>query len=173
MGKLILISGSNGSGKSAFAERLVGSIAAPRCYIATMVPHTEENRRRIEKHRRQRAGLGFTTLELPGHLSDAVVPEDGVVLLEDVSNLMANAMFDEGRDAKSVMEEILALSRRCRLLVAVTISGLAGEEYEGETKDYIAALRQVNDALFAVSCAAARMQHGEVIWEKGGAEDVG
>ena len=172
MGKMILISGGNGSGKSAFAETLVGGVAAPRCYIATMVPHTEENCRRIEKHRRQRAGLDFATLEVPVLVGDAAVSAESVVLLEDVANLMANAMFECGWSARQALEEILKLKERCRLLVAVTISDLKSEDYEGETKDYIAALQQLNDALFARSCAAAQMQEGEALWQKGGAADV-
>lgn len=172
MGNMILISGGNGSGKSAFAEKLVGGIDAPRCYIATMVPHTEENHRRIKKHRCQRAGLGFTTQELPVLVSKAADTAESVVLLEDAANLMANAMFECGWSAERAVEEIMALKQRCRLLVVVTISGLPSEEYEGETKDYITVLQRVNDALFAASCAAARLQDGAVIWEKGGAEDV-
>lgn len=173
MGKIILISGGNGSGKSAFAEAMVGETAGKRYYIATMVPHGEENRQRIEKHRRQRAGLGFTTLELPRHIADASVGERDVVLLEDVSNLMANAMFDEGRSAESVAEDILALAERCRLLFVVTISGLSAEGYSGETSDYIAALQAVNDYLYERASAAVTLEGGAPRWQKGGEKDVG
>ena len=48
MGKLIVVSGPNESGKSAFAESLMSRIPGQRYYIATMVPQTEENYRRIE-----------------------------------------------------------------------------------------------------------------------------
>ena len=49
MGKLIVVSGPNESGKSAFAESLMSRIPGQRYYIATMVPQTEENYRRIEQ----------------------------------------------------------------------------------------------------------------------------
>jgi len=172
MGKMILVSGANSSGKSIFAEKLVCAAGGPRIYIATMVPHTEENRQRIEKHRLQRAGMNFVTLEVPCCLSEAAVPEDGVVLLEDVSNLMANAMFEEDRGAESVIADIFALAERCRLLIAVTISDMPAGDYDEGTKHYIAALHSVNRTVYDRADAAAVLRGGEVFWQKGGAEDA-
>ena len=56
MGRLILVAGPNGSGKSLFAEQLTARTGRERFYIATMLPVTDDNLARIEKHRRQRAG---------------------------------------------------------------------------------------------------------------------
>jgi len=173
MGKIILVSGANGSGKSAFAENLVQETMGRRYYIATMVAHSEENHQRIEKHRQQRKGLDFTTLELPCRVGAASVEEGSVVLLEDASNLMANAMFEQGRNARSVCEDILALAERCRLLIVVTISGLVVEAYSGETSDYISALQAVNDGLYERAAAAVMLEGGVPQWLKGGREDVG
>ena len=89
MAVLVLISGSNNSGKSVYAEQLIARTSGSRYYIATMRPCTEDNHRRIEKHRAQRKGLGFETLECPCQIGDAPISADGVVLLEDVSNLLA------------------------------------------------------------------------------------
>ena len=44
----ILISGSNGSGKSLFAEQLISKMPEKRCYIATMKVQTEDNIQRVE-----------------------------------------------------------------------------------------------------------------------------
>ena len=118
MGTLIMISGANGSGKSRYAERIVARTTGERYYIATMRPCSEENLQRIEKHREQRKDLQFTTLECPYQVGAAAVERDGVVLLEDVSNLLANAMFERGGDEASVCADIEALCSRCRLLVA-------------------------------------------------------
>ena len=41
-----------------------------------------------------------------------------VVLLEDVSNLLANAMFEKGGSSDSVFRDICALADRCRIFVA-------------------------------------------------------
>lgn len=164
---LVLISGPNSSGKSLFAEGLISRAGGERFYIATMVPQTEDNRRRIEKHRAQRQGLNFTTLELPYGVGSAPVTPGSAVLLEDVSNLMANGFFERGRGADDVLRDILALSRRCSLLVAVTISGLSADGYDGETADYIAALTSLNQALLREADLAAEMRDGNPDYRKG------
>ena len=43
MGKLILVSGENSSGKSVFAESLFSKYSTKRYYIATMIPKTDDN----------------------------------------------------------------------------------------------------------------------------------
>lgn len=73
---LILITGGSGSGKSSFAEKRITELrdrlSAPASpdtkqstmyYIATMQVYGEEGRKKVERHRRLRAGKGFITLE--------------------------------------------------------------------------------------------------------------
>lgn len=61
---LILVTGGSGSGKSAFAEDRILSLGeAKRIYIATMHPFDQESFKRIERHRKMRAGKGFDTIE--------------------------------------------------------------------------------------------------------------
>ena len=98
-GRLLLVTGGAASGKSAFAEELSRSM--PRdgklFYVATMYwdrtdPETQE---RVLRHRRQRCGKGFETIERERRiagLTDWLRPGD-VMLLEDLSNLLANEMF--------------------------------------------------------------------------------
>ena len=164
---MILISGGNGSGKSLFAEKLAATADLPRYYIATMVPQNEENDRRIEKHRRQRAGLDFTTLELPCHVGQAQVPADSLVLLEDASNLLANLVFTENGTGDEALEEILALRDRCRYLLVVTISGLDESAYDGETAAYIRAMSRLNEQLLDLSDAAVELVDGIPVIRKG------
>ena len=169
--RLILISGGNGSGKSLYAEELVSRTEGARFYVATMLPCTEDNHRRIEKHREQRRGLGFVTLECPRNVGSLSPSADGVVLLEDVSNLLANAMFEDGGDAQSVFEDILALAARCRLLVAVTISGLVDEGCDAETREYIRQLDRLNRMLHDRAVVAVAMRDRVPNIEKGDIHD--
>ena len=169
---LILIIGKNSSGKSAFAEKLASRLSRRRFYIATMQPFGEEGAARIEKHRSQRATLNFETLELPHRVSDAAVSPDGVVLLEDVSNLLANAMFENNQDEAHVFEDILLLASRCQALVAVTIDELESGEYSEETRAYIAALAQLNKLLFEHSDIVFEMQSGAAVLRKGAVNDM-
>ena len=100
---LSLIIGGAGSGKSALAEALCCSQDGPRLYIATMSKADGESLERIEKHRRQREGLRFDTLECPAGLDRADIPDGANALLEDLSNLLANELFSpEGGGADAV-----------------------------------------------------------------------
>lgn len=90
-----LVVGGAGSGKSAFAEGLACQLSQTRTYIATMASNGSEARARIRRHREQRAGLGFSTIECDGSLEPALggARRGGVVLLDDLGNLLANALF--------------------------------------------------------------------------------
>ena len=93
---LILVTGGSGSGKSAFAESVVmGLKTRPNLYIATMYPFDEECHRRIARHRLMRRDKGFETLECYTGLKDAKIPSSGTTLLECMSNLTANEMYQE------------------------------------------------------------------------------
>ena len=169
MAILVLISGSNNSGKSIYAEQLIAKTVGDRYYIATMCPCTEDNHRRIEKHRAQRQGLGFDTIESPYQVGNAPVSSGGVVLLEDVSNLLANAMFEKGGNSDSVFRDICALADRCRILVAVTIAGLKDDGYDEETATYVNGLNEINRKLFDKASVAISMQDGTPVYQKGDA----
>lgn len=89
-----LVVGGSGSGKSAYAEQVAVHLAKSRTYVATMRSDGSEARERINRHRLQREGLGFRTVECPDSLVPAVATgRGGVVLVDDLGNLVANALF--------------------------------------------------------------------------------
>ncbi len=163
----MIISGANGSGKSRFAEDQIAKTSDTRFYIATMKPQTEENYQRIEKHKKQRQGLRFQTLELPYQVGDAPVEPESVVLLEDVSNLFANAWFEKQGSVDSVFEDICKLAGRCKWLAAVTIAGLEATGYDAETTAYICGLNQLNTWLLEKADVSIVMKEQQPVWEKG------
>lgn len=164
---LILITGKNNSGKSVFAENLAIRLGGKRVYIATMRPNGEDGAARVKKHRQQRAGLGFETLELPYTVANAGIDKSSVALLEDVSNLLANAMFERRQDEAAVFKDIMELSSRCDNLIAVTISEFEPGEYDDETRAYIAALRRLNNMLFAAFDTVFEMKDRAAVLRKG------
>jgi adenosylcobinamide kinase/adenosylcobinamide-phosphate guanylyltransferase len=153
---LHLITGGSGSGKSAYAEQQVLSLGeGRRIYIATMIPYGEEGRQRVERHRRLRAQKDFDTIECYRELAALHVPADSIVLLECMSNLVANEVFEpEGAGPETVTavcNGIRHLVEQVRHLIIVTNEVFSdGITYAPETMDYL-------KYLGAVNCAVAQM----------------
>lgn len=92
-----VVTGGSGSGKSAFAEQCILDCQGNnRIYIATMYPFDEESHRRIARHRAMRAEKKFTTIERYTDLEHLTIPQGADVLLECMSNLTANEIYQEG-----------------------------------------------------------------------------
>ena len=95
-----------------------------------MQPYTEETMKKIERHHRLRAGKGFRTLEKYTDLSELEIPKNQGILLECISNLVANELYREDgtlNDLKETKEKVLAgvrrLSNSTTRLVIVTNEG--------------------------------------------------
>jgi adenosylcobinamide kinase/adenosylcobinamide-phosphate guanylyltransferase len=92
-----LVLGGARSGKSAFAEQLIGDSGLLRIYLATATAGDDEMRSRIAHHRVQRGG-GWTTVEEPLALVDTLTREatDGRAVLVDCLTLwLSNLMLAE------------------------------------------------------------------------------
>ena len=144
----ILITGGSASGKSQYAEGVAAALPGPRLYIATMRPWDDECLRRIEKHRRQRAGLGFSTVEHYGDLQSLVLPARGTALLECMSNLTANVLFGPDAPAEpfeAVTAGLRTLMGQCENLVVVTNEVFSdGCTYDDATTGYLRLLARLN-----------------------------
>lgn len=154
---LALIIGSSGSGKSAFAENMVMEFGEySRAYIATMEIFDEESRRRVDRHRKMRAYKDFRTIESPTHLEDVVINSKEVVLLECMSNLVANEIFSPNGRKENVVDIICdgvkKINSLAEHMVIVTNDVFAdGANYDESTNDYIAKLGEINCRLGAIA----------------------
>lgn len=156
---ITLVYGGSGSGKSAFAEDLVCKTNYPnRYYLATMQAFDEESNKRIEKHRSLREGKNFTTIECPVDIANAIIEKDSIVLLECMSNLVANEMFRSVEPkaftecADKIFEDIEYLSNKTASLVIVTNNIFEdGISYDEGTKEYMRALGLINERLAQLS----------------------
>jgi adenosylcobinamide kinase/adenosylcobinamide-phosphate guanylyltransferase len=94
-----LVLGGARSGKSAFAERMVGESGLARHYLATGRAWDEEMQARIAHHRESR-GLGWTTHEVPLDLVEALRQVDaaGNAVLVDCLTLWVTNLMMDGRD---------------------------------------------------------------------------
>lgn len=160
----IVVSGGSGSGKSAYAENRVLEFGETnRIYIATMIAYGEEGQRRVRRHRELRRGKGFLTIEQPlglcelslsESMSDAASPDYNnsihtTVLLECMSNLAANELFDEHGSHEDAFAQIEAgidsLLKQCDNLVVVTNEVFSdGEDYNFEMQTYLSLLGKIN-----------------------------
>lgn len=152
----VLITGGSGSGKSEYAENravmLSKKTGLPLYYIATMKPFGEEGKRRVERHRKLRSGKGFFTVEHYVNLKRLTLPGEGVVLLECLSNLTANEMFEpEGareHTPEEVMDGIREIRSSSRHLIVVTNDIFSdGITYDKTTEQYQRYLGRVNREL--------------------------
>ncbi|MDO5299961.1 MAG: bifunctional adenosylcobinamide kinase/adenosylcobinamide-phosphate guanylyltransferase [Clostridia bacterium] len=141
----LLVTGGSGCGKSAYAERVMEAVApGEKVYIATMRADGEEGARRVARHRLQRAGKGYRTVECPLDLCRAGVRDGEAVLLECLPNLVANEMFDGG-DVSRILPALRALAGGCRHLVIVTQDVFCdAERYGASTRAYMRALAALN-----------------------------
>lgn len=148
-----IVTGGSASGKSAYAESLVlKEKGEHRYYIATMQPWDDECRRRIEKHRRMRQEKHFETLEIYGRVQNLAFPEESIVLLECLSNLVSNLFFlpeYAGQDLVSIIaEDILDLQKKVKTLIMVTNEVFSDEvRYDPETEGYRQVLGRLNQEL--------------------------
>ena len=157
---MILVTGGSGSGKSSFAEDCIVSFGnARRIYIATMYPFDEESKKRVKRHQAMRQGKGFDTLECYTGLVRAAIPEGSTVLLECMSNLVANEMFQENGAHENTVEAVIGgvefLQKQTQNLVIVTneiFSETEAELYcDVKISDLAAALTEGSIDLLKVS----------------------
>lgn len=159
---LTLVIGGAGSGKSAFAEALVCRRNGKKLYLATMLPHGAEALTRIEKHRAQRAGRGFETLERGLDLEHAAIPAGADILLEDLSNLLANEIFDPaggGIDAvRRGIEHLISESDNLTVVTNEIFSD--GADYDAESLRYMRLLAELNREIAARADLAVELVCG-------------
>lgn len=173
---LHIVYGGSASGKSSYAESFAMSLQGEGrlLYIATMYPYkwntTEidpETMQRIERHRAMRADKGFDTVECYRRVEHIVAKRQDVLLLECMSNLLANEMYLEpdsnaGSDmaetmspvSNKIVQALIDLSTRVQELVIVTndvFSDGGSLTYDESTREYVKNLAEINCALARVA----------------------
>lgn len=180
-----LIIGGSGSGKSAYAERLMERFTGvtEKYYLATMQIFDEEGEKRKKKHKAARRGKGFLTIEQPRDIKKAAeqIKTGSAVLLECMSNLVANEMFPAdgvvpGEQVKEkILAEIRALREAVSRLVVVTNNVFEdGVPYDEDTLAYIRTLGEINRCLIREADEATEVVVGlPVSLKKGRKEPCG
>ena len=152
-----LIYGGSGSGKSAFAEKLVMELdSEKKYYLATMKVFGDEGIKRVQRHKELRAGKGFDTLEketLDGFpsIKELVKEKNSTILIECISNLVANEMFhNDGivhpeKVVGKIRSDFVEIKNCTENFVIVSNNVFEdGIEYDDTTKKYMKALGEIN-----------------------------
>lgn len=166
----ILITGGCKNGKSAIAEKIICSESAKRFYIATMQPFGEEAEKAIERHRKMRAGKGFTTIEKYTDTGEISLPRNSSVLLECMGNLCANEMFSAGcaDPVGKILNDIKKLTAQSETFIAVTSQvGSDGIIYPHETMEYMKSLGRLNSGLADIADVVIEAVFGIPVLLKG------
>jgi hypothetical protein len=123
---IVYIYGGVASGKSKYAEEIISKSFNNKIYLATMENIGNIASKRIEKHLLQRADKNFTTVEEPRNLQHLNVSLNNNILLEDLTNLLSNNIFDKygmKSDFKEITEkifsDIIELANRCNSVFIV------------------------------------------------------
>jgi len=173
----VFICGGAGAGKSAFAESVAQKLGGSLVYVATMPVVSDEDKAKVERHHRLRAGKGFTTLERPGRLGE--LPDGGeTMLIECLSTHVANLMFSPDNAAatdvatwtETIKEELVPLLHRKGNTIFVSAEIASdGTTYSPETETYKSVLTATNrylvqnsDAAFEVVCGIPVRIKGEL-----------
>ena len=163
----VFLSGGCKNGKSTLAEQIAVHLSRPEhlYYLATMIPHDEEDRERIRRHVASRAGKGFATIECGVHITDAVrgVDAKGSFLLDSVTALLTNEMFRDGEfdphAAERVAEELCELADSVGSIVFVS-DFIFADTYRAGLARCDAALARCCDTVVEINLATPILYKG-------------
>ena len=157
---ITVVIGGSGSGKSDYAEALLDDFSGQKYYVATMQIYDDEMRRKVERHRMRRSNKGFETIEQHKDIAEVIpviaeADRSGMkaVLIECISNLVANEMFADNVDNKTdtadkILSEIKQVAEVVDELVIVTNNVAEdGIDYDSTTLEYIRTISDVNIGL--------------------------
>ena len=169
----IFISGGCKNGKSYYAQELAKQLAdesgTPIYYVATMIPHDEEDRARIRRHIEDRCGWGFETIEQGRNIKEIFnrAPEHGTFLLDSVTALLANEMFageDVHRSAYlRVAEALEYIAGRAANMVFVSDCIYSdAASYDELSEGYRRGLGYIDRALAGVCDRVIEVSYGQI-----------
>jgi len=174
----IFISGGCKNGKSYYAQCLAKKGKqqdSPLYYIATMKGVDKEDEKRITRHRKERDGWGFTTIEQFHEIENILLKCDhnGSFLLDSLTALLFNEMFPTMDAIKLSAHEQIAngLHRIMSQLhnIVIVSDYIYGDAilFDPLTENYRKSLA-VLDSVAAKSCdVVLEVVHTQVIVHKG------
>jgi len=154
----IFISGGCKNGKSYYAQHLSKAQQTGFLYyIATMKSADTEDDERIARHRQERDGWGFITVEQPVNIENILNKCDcgGSFLLDSTTALLANEMFDtDGSINEKAAEKIIGgLSQVINNIGNIVI---VSDYIYSDAELYDSLTEKYRKSLAEIDCAAAK-----------------
>ena len=189
---IVLVVGGAKSGKSMFAQNLSKSLneslknpisgqldgeiereVGKLYYVATMNPYDLEDLKRIENHLREREGYGFNTIEETLNMSkvSSLIKEEDTVLIDSITSLVTNYMF-QGKDFfKEVSEDILSgileiISAAGDIVIVSDYLFSDSIQYDCYTESFRKEIGIINRKLAEVSDIVVECSYGNIIYHK-------
>lgn len=168
------ISGGCKNGKSFYAQKIAKACGAPLYYIATMIPHDAEDDARILRHRSERAGWDFETLECGADILSCLDRADprGSFLLDSVTALLSNEMFAPDGFHPEAADKIAG--ELCRFVTCAPNTVLVSDfiysdaaRYDDWTEAYRRGLARIDRALARACDRVIEVVGGQIICYKG------
>ncbi|MDR1589688.1 MAG: bifunctional adenosylcobinamide kinase/adenosylcobinamide-phosphate guanylyltransferase [Oscillospiraceae bacterium] len=173
----VFISGGCKNGKSYYAQRLAHAMRRTGLYyIATMRPSDVEDHERILRHRRERLGWGFETVEQPENIPEILdkCDPDASFLLDSLTALLSNEMFPPGKAAinygaaDKITGEMIELLDSVRDIVVVSDFIYSdGLLYDGPAEWFRRSLAQIDRAVAARSDAVIEIVFSGAVVHRG------
>lgn len=184
----VFISGGCKNGKSFFAQRLAKAAAdngsgcfVPLYYIATMRPVDAEDSERIARHRDERDGWGFITVEQPCRIEEILRKCDtsGSFLLDSLTALLADEMFptdgevDGGASSRVAAGLMQVLSEIDSIVIVSDYIYSDAAIFDSLTEAYRKSLAEIDrvaarlcDVVLEISYAGVIVHKGRELYEK-------
>jgi adenosylcobinamide kinase/adenosylcobinamide-phosphate guanylyltransferase len=172
----IFISGGCKNGKSYIAQRLAKCQSkGGSYYLATMRPCDNEDIERIERHRREREGWGYTTIEQPVDILKCLdfCDINASFLLDSTTALLANEMFPADNNvnmgaSRKIAGELVSLCKQVNDIVVVSDYIYSDAVlYDELTEAYRKGLALIDRTLAAVCDVVLEIAFGSIIIHKG------
>jgi adenosylcobinamide kinase/adenosylcobinamide-phosphate guanylyltransferase len=186
----IFISGGCKNGKSYYAQHLAklqssliaqteNNPADSLYYIATMKPYDGEDCERIERHKKDRAGWGFTTVEQFTDINHilAKCSCESSFLLDSLTALLANEMFasdgageyfvNQNAGKKISAELIQVLTAVENIVIVSDYIYSDAELYDSVTEKYRESLAEIDKTAAKYCDAVLEIAYANVIIHKG------
>lgn len=129
---IFFITGGVKGGKSMFAQHCAKLLSikdenSRLLYFATMIPADGEDRKRIERHIKDRSGWGFETVEEGKDVTNAfhMMKGNEIVLFDSITAIVQNNIFDGATvnydfNADKFADSLFELSKRVKHLILVS-----------------------------------------------------